>query len=147
MLRLSVLFSICLHIILFGVVSMIVSRHTTQNPSTEKRFRVNLRKNVAMQATASSRQADRTPFKSSTRKLLQTQDFSLSQSTSQKAQQEKMVEKQPFVPVSARALKAQALTEQPFQKRTPVTQESVVVANEFPTPIPYHSNVRDRSSH
>jgi protein TonB len=115
---------------------VIVSQHTTHESPSEKKFRVNLRKNITMQATASSRQSDRTPFKPSARKLLQIQKFSPSQFTSQKTQREHMAEIQPFVPVLPRMLKAQTVPDQSVQNKNPAIRESVVVARELPTPIP-----------
>jgi protein TonB len=142
MLRLSFFLSACLHIVLLGVVSVIVSQHPTHELQTEKRFRINLQKNVVTTAAASSsvtssgQPESETRLKRSARLLPPSQEFSRTQSPLQKAQQRKPVKIQPLVPMPSQVLRKPSPNIQTTRMMTPKIQEFVAKARDFPTPMP-----------
>ncbi len=117
-------------------MSILLSQDTPHKSYSEKRFRVDLRKDIATKTISSSRRSDETRFKDSEQLLLPSQEFLLPQSALRKAQRIKMVEPQPSVITPPRILKKPPPNLRPIHDMTPATQEFVVAARRFPTPIP-----------
>lgn len=136
MLRLSLFFSVCLHILLLGVASVLVSQQTTHESPMEKRFRVGLRKSIAAKSETPVQKFDKAPFTHSKRQLPQFQELALPPSTLQKTHQKKPVEKPSIIPVSSRILKKHSPNVPTIRNMPSTIQDFVVEAHEFPTPIP-----------
>jgi TonB family protein len=138
MLRLSLFLSVWVHILILGIASMLISQQAATHESyVEKRFRIDLRKHLAAKTVAPSNRPDETPFKQPEQQFPRLyQDLPLLPPTLQKTDQLKVAQMKPFVPAHSRVLKKPSPNFRSFQPITPKSQEFVVMAREFPTPIP-----------
>ncbi len=136
MLRFYLFFSICLHILLLGIVSIIISQSPVDISWSEKRFRVDVQKRAAAKPLSPSKQPDTSPIKQRKRQPLRSQEILAPPTTLQKVQQETFVNIPPPVPGSPLILKKLSPNDQSTKNMTSPIRESVAAARAFPTPIP-----------
>ncbi len=136
MLRFYLFFSIFLHILLLGIVSIIISQSPVDISWSEKRFRVDVQKRAAAKPLSPSKQPDTSPIKQRKRQPLRSQEILAPPPTLQKVQQETFVNIPPPVPGSPRILKKLSPNDQSTKNMTSPIRESVAAARAFPTLIP-----------
>ncbi|MBD3308307.1 TonB family protein [candidate division KSB3 bacterium] len=135
MLRLSFLFSACLHLLLLGVASMILSSRPEDDARLEKNIRINLQNTAFTRTKTSIPQAEANPLPPLQRPLPQSEKFFPSPPKLEKTHQRPSQDLSPPVRVRQPARKEPLLNVQRNVQPPPI-QDVIMTARKLPTPEP-----------
>ncbi len=137
MLRFSYILSVCLHLLGFGVVSLLVAQHADEPLHAEKAFPVELRKDVVQNTPQRTNQSPPlSPLKPETRPLAQTRENVPASPAFQRTAHTQGQPPPPPLVKPSRSIERVRPDMRSQPRLVPTAQEFERTARDFPTPVP-----------
>jgi TonB family protein len=136
MLRLSFVFSACVHVVVLGVMSVVLAHNPDQKPPEERTFQVKLQKNITTRSTPSTGQPEHPQQVIPKQLSLPVQQTLPAPMPVQPLKRQAIVTRPTPALTPPPDLKKRPQPKEIDRKTPPPPREVMTVAKAFPTPIP-----------